>query len=286
MRRVLVYLLALSLAFAPQVQAQLSMTGAGKATAGAGGGGGGPGGAITVQAVGTLAEANGATSDTVDYPASVAAGEYLALLTVLRANDGGGDLAANYNTQTTPAAFTLHTTAIGGTGAWGGQTGLARATLALKVPAAGTETGSETVSWTNSAASSFLGVMMRLSGANAGWQTTTTASGQDTTAGASWSVTAGSNLDFQPNDLLIALTATTSEDGVASTESLSASGITFGTVTRHVDQPQIGGFRSYMHVMSAPVSSGSGTVAPTAAITFLFGVHVGTTLFIRVRNNP
>lgn len=243
----------------------------------AGGGGGGAGGVITWESsAAAAADAVNVTSQDVPFPTE-AAGEKLIIFQAIR--------TSSEDTPSAPSGFALPTggTVSGGGGSWGFKTGPARA-IAWEKTAAGSESGNSTVSWTDSA-STATAFMVNLSGENAGWQTTACSSG--TSTGGAISVTGGSTIDFEVNDLLIALYAANTNDGVMIAQTLTASGITFDTVTERPSAfgtLQSGGNTVSLAAFSANVTAGSGTVAPAATITWSEGTPAGAMLFIRVRN--
>ena len=244
------------------------------------------GGAITWQATGATTNTPGAATQDVVYPASIASGEKLLLIQALRANDGGGEASANYDTPATPSGWTLVATAFGGAASWGFQTGKSRVTVWEKT-AAGTESGGAdvTITWTNSGASVALAKIVRLSGANAGWQATTATAGDDSSGGTSVSATGAGSLTFLANDLLLAIFSTNSSDGIGTSPTLTATGATLGSVTeRDGTTGAAGGNQGGIMPYSAAVSSGSATVAPSSTITWTEGTPSGPIVFVRVRN--
>ena len=242
-------------------------------------GGGSQGGAITWTTTGTGSAVAAVATHDVAFTA-VTAGQKLLVFNTLRSS--GPDTPTCDNSFAAPSGGSNSA----GGGTWGFQTGPATATVFEKT-ASGSETGNAAVSWTNDSAAASAGFMARLSGANAGWQASACSSGGFTST-ASISVTGGASIDFLTNDLLIAVLATNNADGIGVTPTISASGITFGTVAEYPATlspvAAAGGNQGQLFVWAAAVSSGSGTVAPTAGITWTEGTPSGCITFIRIRN--
>lgn len=281
MKRVQAFLLGLLL-LCSSAFGQLATVGAGKALAAAGGGGGGgAGGAITWTTTGTSGTTASANTHAVAFTA-VTAGQKLLLFDMLRSS--GPDTPTADNSFAAPSGCSNS----GGGGSWGYQTGPSTSTVFEKT-ASGSESGNATISWTNDSAAASASFMARLSGANAGWQASACSTGSFTSTG-SISVTGGSTIDFLANDLLIAVLATNNADGVGISPTLTATGVTLGTVAEYPAAfgaiAAAGGNQGQLFVWAAAVTSGSATVAPQAAITWSEGTPSGSITFIRIRNNP
>lgn len=256
---------------APASAQHFGLLGAGKVPAAAGG----QGGAITWQALTSPANtAGGATSLGVVATTPIESGEKLLLLQVLgtSANDNPGD----------PSGWTEVCTALAGEGSWASNSGQRRVKVWEKL-ADGTEDGTTvTINWTNAAASTAGGSIIRLSGANAGWQATSCTSGSDTTGGTSWSAT-GSSTEYLVNDLLIVLNGANNGDASATSSTITATGVTFGSTTQRISTLMTGGFGGNFAIASAAVTAAA-TGAPTIATTYSGGTPSGASLFIRIRN--
>lgn len=273
--------LVLALLLSTGAFGQLAQTGGGKGTAGGGGGGGSPGGAITWTTTGTSSTTASATTHAVAFTA-VTSGQKLLLFDMLRSS--GPDTPTADNSFTAPSGCSNS----GGGGSWGYQTGPSTST-AFEKTASGSESGNATISWTNSSAAASAAFMARLSGANAGWQASACSSGAFTST-SSISVTGGTAIDFLANDLLIAVLATNNADGVGLSPTLTATGVTLGSVDEYPAAfgsiAAAGGNQGQLFVWAATVTSGSATVAPQASITWSEGTPSGSITFIRIRNNP
>lgn len=276
MKRLSAFLLGLLLVCSAAF-GQLAQTGGGKPLGG--GGGGGAGGAITWQSVSTASAVGSVATQNVTYQASIASGEKLLLIQSLRTStdDNPAD----------PSGWTRVTSAVGGVDVWGSESGNTRVTVWEKT-AAGTESGGSdvTITWSDSSASTAVAIIVRLTGANAGWQATTATSGEDET-GPAISVTGGGSLSFLTNDLLIAAYGTNTSNGIGTSEALVATGATLGSVTVRSMQNWFVGNDVALDVFSAAVSSGTATVAPQGTLTWSEGATPATTgvmVFVRVRN--
>jgi len=259
------------------VQAQLATVHGGKAAVSAGGGGEVAGGAITYQSTSAVSKIG--TVGQIDVTCqTVTAGWKLLYVHILRTSTN--------ETPTGPAGWSLVTSAVGGVGSWAAESGDTRVTIWEKT-AAGTE-GGTTVSatWTDTTSSSSVAFIIALSGANAGWQTTTATSGEDETALAI-SVTGGGTLTFLQNDLLLAVYGTNTSNGAGGSETLTATGATLGSVAVRVNDSTFIAFDAAVDAFTAPVSSGTATVAPQGTLNWSEGATpaaTGVMVFVRIRN--
>lgn len=218
--------------------------------------------AITYQSAGTAGlNTNGTGTFTCAYPASIGSTDYLVLIAGIKPST-----PATGGTISTPAGWTLVTSLLyagGYGGSQGANTGDSSIYGFIKA-AAGTETGSLTV--TNSGPDNAWGQIHRLSRTGTGWAAATGATGQDTTAG-DVSITFGSDPGMAAGDYVIAAMCASSNLATFTLEALSATGVTFGTVTE-VSEPKVTtGNHSGGFIVQAPVSSGTSSAAPVLTAT-------------------
>lgn len=218
--------------------------------------------AITYQSAGAVGlNTSGTSTFTCAYPASIVLNDYLVLIVGVKpstANTGG--------TISTPALWTLVTSLLygGGYGASQGTNTGNSSIYGFVHVASGTETGSLTV--TDSSIDNAWGQIHRLSHTGTGWAAATGATGSDITAG-DVSITFGSDPGMTAGDYVIAAMCASSNLATFSAEALSATGVTFGTVTE-VSEPKVTvGNRSGGFIVQAPVSSGTSSAAPVLTAT-------------------
>jgi hypothetical protein len=238
--------------------------------------------AITYQSAGSVgvSAAGGDNSFNVPYPASIAAGDILVLITGRKPSiHNGGDTADLGAPWQSPAAEVLG----GGYAAVGNDTGNTGIKAQWKV-ADGTETGNLTV--TVSQTSVAWGQIFRLSNATGAWSVAV-ATGSDTSAG-NVSVTFGSDPGVKAGDYILGgfcIPTDVTTPAQFSAQALSQTGITFGTVTE-VNEPDsatgsdVGGF-----TFRAPVDSGTSSAAPVLTAT-AGGTTTnvrGPAIFVRIR---
>ena len=131
-----------------------------------------------------------------------------------------------------------------------------------------------------------MGVMVSYRKYSGSW-TVATASGDDNNHAANRLVTASTSIAFEPGDALVAIAAVDTDAAMTITaQSLTASGITFGTTTRRTTGAGVGtGNDGNIEVFDAVVTSGSGTVAPTLSFTTVT-TQCGPVVFLRLRGGP
>jgi len=238
--------------------------------------------AITYQTPGAISysAAAGATVAPA-YPAGIAANDLLVMIVGMKPS------AANSGSVTTPAGWTPIVSLIGA-GGYGAtlaaDTGNTNLFAYYKV-AAGTETGSLTVTIATSNIS--WAQIYRLSKTLAVWKVAGTTL-SDITGVATVSIAFGTDPGFTPNDFILGamcIPTDVTTPAQFTVEAFTQTGATFGTVTE-ISEPdsatgnQIGGF-----VISAAVSAGAGSAAPTMTATAggtLTNVR-GPGVFIRIR---
>lgn len=215
----------------------------------------------------------GTTTTAVAYPTPVSAGDFLILA------DCGWPSSAGVN-------------AIGG---WSvtqlaGGTGIAvddhtTTVAAFRKEAAGGETGTVTVT-RGGTPTGQLGVMARYTRTGPAWQTAATATGTDNTHGADRSITTGT-VDLAPGDMVVLAVAVDTDTALTITSpTLTASGITFGTVNRRTSGVgDVVGEDGNIELFDALVVSGTGTVAVTFAFTTAT-TQCGPVVLTRLREVP
>lgn len=230
---------------------------------------------VTWGAAGTAA--SGTTSCTPAYPTGISA------LTskILCAVTGRSNTADTAFTM--PAGWTKigSSELEGGTGTWGVDTGTRRVTFFQKDTTVGDETGTVTVSLAGTANNTLRATIFRVevtSGYGIEYEATT---GADTTNGTGFSATGGS-IGFAPGDLLAILVAQNIDSATQSAQSITASGVTFGTRTNRASTAVTNG-NDHRHILdTVPVSSGTATAAPTYAYT-ISASGSGPVAFLRMR---
>lgn len=186
--------------------------------------------------------------------------------------------------NTMPAGWTSVGSLEGGTGTWGADTGTRRVEIWRKDSVTGSESGTISVGWnsSNSTSNTLYASILRVERPSGTTVSASFASGADTSNDTSYSATSSTNLSFAPNDLVLTLTAQNIDTGTGSSRSLTASGITFGTLTNRRDIDTTSG-NDHRHIInSAPVSAGTATVAATYAYTISTNGS-GPTGFLRLR---
>jgi hypothetical protein len=239
----------------------------------------GPGNAETYAqptwgAVGTAA--SGTTSCAPAYPTGISAStSKLFCLVTGRSN------TAN-TVPTMPAGWTRIGGLEGGTGTWGVDTGTRRVDFFQKDTVLGTETGTVTVSLAGTTANTLRASIFRVEVTSGYGIDVALVSGADTTNDTSYSAAASASATFDSNRLVLVGVAQNIDSGTNSAQSISASGITFGTLTSRANTAVTNG-NDHRHLLwSVPVSSGSGTVAPTFVYT-ISAAGSGPTAFLVLR---
>lgn len=174
-------------------------------------------GTVTFGAIGT--GANGGTTVAPSYPAGITAGQYL----TCEVTSG----ATNSETPTTPSGWTLLATGASTDGTFGVDAGPRRATVFGKV-ADGTETGTLTVSITNG--NSCRGTISRWTKTGGDTWVVDGYGANDSTSGTGVSMTFAS-VNWHDGDAVEVVTGQRVDNATQSAQSLTATGITFGTRT-------------------------------------------------------
>ena len=212
-------------------------------------------------AVGT--GASGTTTANPSYPTGISSStsKLIAVCT------GRSDTANS--SFTAPAGWTSLGQFEGGTGTFGVDTGTRRVGFFIKDTVTGSESGTTgNFGYTAGSTNSTLRVTIHRVEVPAGYSLDTEfVSGADTTNGTGYSAAASANATFDSNRLLLVGVAQNIDTGTLSSLSITATGITFGTLSSRSSTAVTNG-NDHRHILySVPVSSGSGTVAPTFAYT-------------------
>lgn len=240
--------------------------------------------AITWQSAGTAnVSSSGGGTVAPAYPSSIASGDLLVLVIGMKPS------SANSGGVTTPNLWTALTpiTGAGGYGATlGGDTGNTNL-FAFYTTAIGTESGSLTVNVsTNNVC---WGTIHRVSGATRSWSVAS-ATGSDTTADASWSVTMSSDPGTVANDLILifACIPTDIQTNQFSSHTISQTGATFSAVTEVQEFRSGTGNDIAGYAARCTVSTGPGTANPVVGST-VAGTNTnvrGPGMLIRIRELP
>ncbi len=230
---------------------------------------------VTWGAVGT--GASGTTSCTPSYPTGISADTSELILVVT-----GRSNTASTAFAITGGGWTLIDDLEAGTGTWGVDTGTRRAAIYRKDTVTGSESGSITVTLAGTTSNTLRATIHRLV-KPAGYTVDIASSdGADTTNGTGFSATGGATIPFAPLDLLMIAVAQNIDTGTQSSQSITASGITFGTRTNRASTAVTNG-NDHRHIVdTVPVSSGTATVAPTYAYTASASAS-GPVVFARFR---
>lgn len=231
-----------------------------------------PTASVSFGAIGT--GVNGSTSIATGYPASIAAGDLL----VIVATTG----ATNSETPGTPSGWTSQGSYATTDGTFGVDTGPRRVTVFTK-EATGSESGTVAVATTNGNTGRC--TMSRFAKTYPSYTWDISATGGFYGPGTAVSVTGGS-LAFAPGDVVVVSNAQRVDSVTQSSQSLTASGITFGTRTNRASTAVTTG-NDIRHVIDtyAAITAGTATVAPTwsytASASCSAAIH-----FLRLREVP
>lgn len=225
-------------------------------------------------AVGTAA--SGTTSCTPAYPTGITA----ATSKLFCAVTGRGNTADTVPTM--PAGWTRIGGLEDGTGTWGVDTGTRRVDFFQKDVTDGTETGTVTVSLSGTTSNTLRASIFRVEVPSGYLIDVDLGTGADTSNDTSYSASSSTSVALDANRLLVLATAQNLDTGTATSRAVSASGITFGSLTNRADTAVTNG-NDHRHIInSVPVSSGSGTVAPTYSYT-VSAAASGPTAFLVLR---
>jgi hypothetical protein len=231
--------------------------------------------AVSFGAIGTLGV--GTTSCAPTYPVGISATTSVLIACV------GGESSFSNIAISAPAGWTSLVQLEGGTGSLGTDTGPRRIAFFRKDTVLGSETGTQTFSFSSgSSTSTISGHIVRLD-KTAGFSITTqVASGADTTHNTAYSATASASLTWATDDLLCIGVCENVDTAAPSAISIAASGVTFGTRSNRV-MAAVGNGNDHRRILdTVPVSIGGATAAATYAYTASENVS-GPTAFLLVR---
>lgn len=211
--------------------------------------------AISYIGVGALSQ--GTTSITPAFPAGATSGR----LGVLQLMSGHPDDSI----PSTPSGWTLVDTLSGGGGTFGSGTGPRRLTWFVRV-LTGTETAPTVTLPTGTGAvlAGRIHVLSRSAGLDWRWAAT---SGEDTSSGTGFSAAAASTLTWAVGDFTLIGYALPVSTASLTAEAITATGVTFGTVTEQADDQITSGNAGRLAAATASVTAGPGTQIPTVAAT-------------------
>ncbi|WP_416976724.1 hypothetical protein [Streptomyces sp. T028] len=211
--------------------------------------------AISYIAAGALSQA--ATSITPAFPAGATSGR-LALLQVVSGHPDD-------SIPSTPSGWTLLESFSGGGGTFGSGTGPRRLTWFVRI-LTGTEAAPTTSlpTGTGSVIAGRIHVLSRSAGISWRWAAS---SGEDTTSGTAFSAAGASALTWAAGDFAVIGYALPVSTASLTAEAITATGITYGTVTEQADDQITSGNAGRLAAATASVTAGSGTQAPTLAAT-------------------
>jgi len=228
---------------------------------------------VTISYVATGAGVSHTDTITVAYPSGTAAGQ-LAILTVASGHPSA-------STPSTPSGWTLAGTFSGGGGTFGSGAGPRRLTWFVR-ELAGSDATPTTAIPTGSAGSVIAARMTTLSrSAGTGWRWAWSF-GEDTSANTSFSAACSDALTWLAGDFVLLGYAINSNALGISVEAVTATGITYGTITERIDDGIATGNLERLGMATGSVSSGSGTQAPTVTAT-LSGNNTGVGGVLRIR---
>ena len=217
--------------------------------------------AVSFVAAGAYDFGGPSSTITPEYPAGLASGDLLILVVENKYPAA---------VPSTPSGWTAITdgSRSGGSGASGADSGDVLVSTFYKL-SDGTETG--TLSLTVSSVNSIMGVILAYRKTEPESWVIDAASGTDTTAGTSWSVTTGS-LNTYDDGMVVACTGYNADaTGTWSSHALTQSGATIGTTTERLDNRTSGGNASGIlivdHVVTAGQLATAATFTSTASIS-------------------
>jgi hypothetical protein len=182
---------------------------------------------------------------------------------------------------TTPSGWTQVGSFSGGGGSFGASAGPRRMTWFARVLVGG-DSNPTTFIPSGSSGSVIAGRIVNLTRtAGTGWRWAASI-GEDTTSGTAFSVTGGTALTWKSGDFALLGYGVASSADSYSAETVTATGITFGSVTERADAAVATGNGLTVALATCAVSSGTGTQAPT--VTATLGVaSIGVAGVLRIR---
>ena len=227
-------------------------------------------GTVTFGAIGT--GANGSTTVAPSYPSGITAGQYLTCVVTSG--------ATNSETPSTPSGWTLLATGASTDGTYGVDAGPRRVTVFGK-EATGSESGTLTVSITNGG--TCRGTISRWTKAGSGAWVIEAQGANDSTSGAGVSMTFAS-MNWNTGDAVLVATGQRVDSATQSAQSLTASGVTFGTRTNRAATAVTTGndHRHTVDTFNAVSSTSDVDAAPTWDYTASASVSAGGVI-VRLR---
>ena len=235
--------------------------------------------APTFVASGT-ATSNSTASITPDWPAGLAAGDYVILEVVHKYED---------RTVSNPSGFTLLGSHTGGAGTAGVDTGNLKI-LVYGKEADGTESGTFTVSTTGGTASCLFGrtYALRKAGGTT-WSVGTAAIGADNSPGTLCSFTFDTDPGIVADDLCCVAWAVNSDAYTHGTHTFAATGLTVGTVSSRGNAAVTAGNNLRAGLVTAPITAGPATDVATytnTASSSGASAPAGAAILLRLREIP
>lgn len=210
---------------------------------------------ISYVAVGALSQSTATV--TPAYPAGATAGR-LALLQVVSGHPSD-------SIPSTPSGWTLVHSFSGGGGVFGSGAGPRRITWFARVLIGSDIAPTTTLATgTGEVLAARIHVLSRSAGT--GWRWAASSS-EDTSSGTGFSVAATAALTWAVGDFALVGYALPVGTAALSAEAVTATGITFGTVTERADDQVTSGNAGRLAAATASVTAGTGTQAPTLAAT-------------------
>ncbi|MCM1972335.1 hypothetical protein [Streptomyces sp. G1] len=228
---------------------------------------------MTISYVAVGASSSDDDTITPAYPAGATAGR-LAVLTVISGHPDDSE-------PSTPSGWQAAGSFSGGGGTFGSGTGPRRVTYFVR-ELVGSDAQPTTQIPSGGTGSLIVGRIVVLErSAGTGWRWASSF-GEDTTSGTGFSAVCSTALTWAAGDFVILGYGIATNGLGASAEAISATGITFGTITERVDEGVTTGNTARFALATGAVSSGSGTQAPTVSAT-LSGSSVGAAGVLRIR---
>ena len=219
------------------------------------------------------ASASAAESVSPALPAGASAG----MLAVLQVVSGHQDDSV----PATPSGWSLAGSFSGGGGSFGAGTGPRRITFFVRELLASNSapTVSIPTGGTGSTIAARIYTLSRSAGTGWRWAAATA---EDTSSGTGFSAASATALTWKAGDFAVIGYGIPLSTATFSAEAITATGITFGTITEQADDSITAGNDSRFVTATGAVSSGTGTQAPTLAAT-LSAASTGVAGVLRVR---
>lgn len=201
---------------------------------------------------------DGTSSLSVPYPANITAGDLL-VLTVANKYPSNG--------PSTPSGWTApaNCQGSGGQGSSGADRGNVYSSVFVK-EASVIQSGLQTVTITSG--NSAVAAMLRYTkGEGKAWSYACTNGSDNTGNATSWSVTGAADPGIYTGDIVVVASAVNTDMYTFTSQSLSATGVTFGTHTERIDDASVSGDYSRLVVSDHTVSSGTSSAAPVFTMT-------------------